>query len=258
MLLQNDKLIIGLTSVIKKGKKYVPYPAIVVTSKEELATGLREHKMITGLRGSEQTTAARVNINGKNTTFIDENTLVFRQEGNKNNHRLRVLKIDAGELSIQQDDIILPDDIPWATFRTGTTMPPVWLNDHEAIFPIHGSRKDQNGISVYAIGSARLFRSEDGILSIDSISRKPLITPDLFVGLVGTEEVELHPEQRSSVYCVSGSPVYDSGGSFQELEMIVSRGDKLTTTVTESKAKLTKGWPSSQETTPLQLLSDAA
>jgi hypothetical protein len=258
VLLRDGKLIIGLTSVAKTGEKYIPHPTIVITSNENLAMGLREHKTITDLGRGDQTTPIDNNIDGKNTTFIDETTFMFRPEGAENNHRLRVVKINDGKLSIPQNDIILPDNIPWATFRAGTTMSPVWLNDHEAIFPIHGIREDQNGILVYAIGSARLFRSEDGTLSIDNISREPLITPDLFVSLVGTEEVELHPELRQAVYCVSGSPVYDSSGNFQGLEFIVSRGDTLTFTVTEPKAKLTEGWPSSQEITPLNLLSVAA
>jgi hypothetical protein len=256
--LSDGKLIIGLTSVAKTGEKYIPHPTIVITSNENLATGLREHKTITDLGRGDQTTPIDNNIDGKNTTFIDETTFMFRPEGTENNHRLRVVKINDGELSLQQNDIILPHNIPWATFRAGTTMPPVWLNDHEAIFPIHGIREDQNGILVYAIGSARLFRSEDGTLSIDNISQEPLITPDLFVSLVGTKEVELHPELRQAVYCVSGSPVYDSSGNFQGLEFIVSRGDTLTFTVTEPKAKLTEGWPINQEITPLNLLSVAA
>ena len=91
-----------------------------------------------------------------------------------------------------------------------------------------------------------------------SISQKPLITPDLFVGLVGNKEVELHPEQRDSVYSVAGSPVYDSSGNLTDLEFIVSRGDTLTFTVTVPISILTKGWPSNQEITSLHLLSDAA
>jgi hypothetical protein len=183
---------------------------------------------------------------------------MFRPEGTENNHRLRVFRFNDGELSIQQNDIELPNDIPWATYKAGTTMPPVWLNDREAIFPIHGIRKDQNGIFVYSIGSARLVRSEDGILSVDNISQKPLIYPELFDGLVDTEKVELHPEFRHAVYCVSGRPVYDGCGNFHELKMIVSRGDTLTFEVTVPKARLIEGWQSGQDIHPLQLLSTAA
>ncbi|HUD07981.1 MAG TPA: hypothetical protein VMQ52_02795 [Candidatus Saccharimonadales bacterium] len=258
VLLQGGKLIIGLTSVIKKGEEYIPHPAIVITSKAELATGLREHKIVTNLGRGDQTTPIGDNIDGKNTTIIDETTFMFRPEGTENNHRLRVFRLNDGELIIQQNDIKLPDNIPWATFKAGTTMPPVWLNDREAIFPIHGIRKDQNGIFVYSIGSARLVRSVDGILSVDNISQKPLIYPELFDGLVDTEKVELHPEFRHAVYCVSGSPVYDSCGNFQELKMIVSRGDTLTFEVTVPKNKLVEGWHTDQDVHPLQPLSEAA
>jgi len=258
VLSQDGKLIIGLTSVVKTGEQYIPHPAIAITSNEKLATGLREHKIVTDLGRGNQTTPIDDNIDGKNTTIIDETTFMFRPEGIENNHRLRVFRFNDGELSLQQNDIELPNNIPWATFKAGTTMPPVWLNDHEAIFPIHGIRKDQNGIFVYAIGSARLFRSEDGILSVDNISQKPLIYPDLFVDLVGTEKVELHPEQRRVVYCVSGRPVYDNSGNFQELEMLVNVGDTCTFKVTVPKIKLIEGWQNSQEISPLHLLPDAA
>ena len=82
-LLQNDDLMIGLTSVIKSGEKHIPKPAIVVTSKEELATGLRERKIITSLVSNNQEIPIDVIAGGKNTTFIDKTTVVFKARAQK-------------------------------------------------------------------------------------------------------------------------------------------------------------------------------
>ncbi|MGD0284249.1 MAG: hypothetical protein ABSB12_01450 [Candidatus Saccharimonadales bacterium] len=258
VLLREGKLIIGLTSVVKTGEKYIPHPAIVVTNHKKIAEGLQRPKIVTNPRGNNQIASMDDNAVGKNTTVIDETTYMYRPEGTENDHRLRIFKLNDDEISIQQNDIELPNNIPWATYRTGTTMPPVWLNDFEAIFPIHGIRIDQNGIFEYAIGSARLVRGKDGMLSIDNISREPLIYPDFFVGRFDADIVELHPEIRRVVYCVSGRPVYDERGNLQTLEMLVNVGDTRTLKVTIPIFKLTEGWQSSREFTPFHILSDVA
>jgi hypothetical protein len=258
LLLQEGKLVIGLTSVVKTGEEYVPLPAIVITSNKKLAEGLRQPKIVTNPGGDIQSMLMGNNIGGKNTTAIDETTYMYRPEGEENNHHLRILKLNGDKFSVQQADIELPDNIPWATHRTGTTIPPVWLNDYEAIFPIHGSSEDQNGILDYAIGSARLVRDKNGFLSIDNISQEPLIYPDYFVGRVKDKIIELHPEFRRVVYCVSGRPVYDSRGNLQELEMLVNVGDTRTLKVIIPKHALVKGWQSSPEVAPFDLLPDAA
>ncbi len=255
--LADGRLIIGLTSVAKIDEDYVPYPAIVITSGNQLATGLREHKIVANLGIGEQTIGLSENIAGKNTTIINETTVMFRPEGAECNHRLRVFGFNDGMASVLQDDIELPDNIPWATFRTGTTIPPVWINDHEAIFPIHGIRKDKDGKFVYSIGAARLNSDGNGALSIDNISQEPLIHPDLFAGMIGAEDVELHSERRV-VYCCGGRPVFDSSGKFQELEMLINVGDTHTFKVTIPKVKLTEGWQDDQKVVLVHQLTQAA
>jgi len=123
-------------------------------------------------------------------------------------------------------------------------MPPVWLNENKAILLLHGI-KIVDGKFVYSITSSRLLKDEEGILSVDNVSRKPIIDPDIFAGMFGGQEVELHGERRV-VYCCGGIPIYDNNGKLEYLKLYVNVGDKRTVEVTVSAAKLTEGWQISE------------
>jgi hypothetical protein len=248
-------LVFGLSAVVKEGEEYIPYPAIAFTPYDKLREGLRNHRIITNHGPGSQTTLLG-NMAGKNTTVISrsatETTVMFRPEGKENNHRLRVLDFMDGRATAHQDSDIVVPYAPWATFRIGTTIPPVWLNPREGIFPLHGITIDGNAKDVYSIGAARLTRAKDGRLSIDNISQEPLVSPNLFNGTV-----ERNPQKRA-LYCVGRELINDSDGNFQKLVMLVSAGDTKTFRVTLPKELLTQGWQTNNEPTSGQQLAEVA
>jgi len=285
--LPDGRIAFGLTSVVRKGNDYIPHPAVlIVKSPEELAEGLSKLKIIKFLGGvalgktssyerftekfagvispglevigdmvGDQTTPLGEDTSispGKNVTAIGPDLFAFRQEGDENNHRLRIFKHLEDCTVIDSQYIDFPKDIPWIEYRIGMTMPPIWLNENEAIFPIHGIQR-VNGKFVYSIGSARLLRGEDGKLSVDNISQKPIINPDSFVGRLNNNDAELHGERRV-VYCCGGIPIYNDSGDLERLKLYVNVGDKRTVEVTTSVAEMIKDWRKSElveETLPV-------
>ncbi len=250
-----DGLVFGLSAVVKEDEDYVPYPATAFTPYKKLREGLRNYRMITNHGPGSQTTPLG-DMAGKNATVISatatEATVMFRPEGEEYNHRLRVLDIVDGRATPHQDSDIVVPAVPWATFRIGTTIPPVWLNPRVAIFPLHGITIDGNAKDMYSIGAARLTRAKDGKLSIDNISQKPLVSPSLFNGTV-----ERNPQKRA-LYCVGRELINDSDGNFQKLVMLVSAGDTKTFRVTLPKEILTQGWQTNNEPASGQQLAEVA
>lgn len=267
----DGRIVLGLTSVSHEGNDYIPHPAVlIIKSLEELSEGLSKLKIvkflgkvalgqnyaeqkfaearpsglevIDGIVGDQTTPLGEDTgiSSGKNVTAISPELFAFREEGDKNNHRLRVFKHleDGGVVDSQYIDF--PKDIPWIEHRIGTTMPPIWLNDNEAIFPIHGIQR-VNDKFVYSIGSARLLRGEDGKLSVDNISQESIINPDSFVGRFNGDDVELHGERRV-VYCCGGIPIYNDSGELEKIKLYINVGDKRTVEVTISVAEMTKDW----------------
>jgi hypothetical protein len=283
--LPSGKVIIGFTSVKHVGNDYIPHPAVLITSTEELVEGmfskpkiikamsrtalriasawedgyyipvitsakepmegtLLEPEVIEIIGRGDQTTPLGEDIDiltGKNVTAIGLNLFMFRPEGEKNGHRLQVFGYQQENSEVTHKQYIdFPKDIPWAEWRVGTTMPPIWLNENEAVFPIHGI-KLVDGKYVYSIGTSRLLRDENGTLSVDNISQESIIDPDLFVGMFSDDEVELH-EERRVVYCCGGVPIHDDSGKLENLKLYVNVGDKRTVEVTVAMAKLIEDW----------------
>lgn len=278
LLLPDGRIAFGLTSVAREGDDYIPYPAVIITSTEELmerilpkpkvikAMGriasklvslvqeeddyrapirLPEPEVIKVMGKGDQTTPLGEDTSvsaGKNVTALSPDLFAFRSEGDNNNHRLKVFgyQQEDGEVTFKQSLDFSKDKPQWCEHRIGTTMPPVWLNKEEAFLPIHGI-KIVDGKYVYSIGTARLFRDENGILSVDNISQKPIIDPDLFAGMFNSDEIELHSERRV-VYCCGGIPICNDSGELEHLKMYVNVGDKRTVEVTISMGRIIKGW----------------
>lgn len=279
LLLPDGRIVFGLTYVVREGDNYIPHPTVLmIRSVEELEDGLSKHRIIKFLGGTalgrtitdhiftesllsgttselkvvkdmigDQTTplgeVAEIILTGKNVTAIGPgpNLVAFRPEGDDNNHRLRVLELQQEDDRVTHKQYLdFPNSISWAEHRIGTTMPPVWLNKNEAFLPIHGI-KIVDGKYIYSIGTARLVRDEDGTLSVDNISQEPIIDPDLFNGMFGSDEIELHSERRV-VYCCGGIPICNDSGELEHLKMYVNVGDKRTVEVTISMGRIIKGW----------------
>ena len=247
-LLTDGRIAFGLTSVAHEGDNFIPYPAVLITSNEELMGGvLPEPEVIKVIGKGDQTTPLSEEIGiptGKNVTAISPNLFAFRPEGDSNNHRLQLFEYqNKGSKVTHRQYIDFPDTISWAEYRVGTTMPPIWLNKNEAFLPIHGIRI-VDGKYVYSIGTARLFRDENEMLSVDNISEEPIISPDLFAGMFN-DEVELH-DFRRVVYCCGGIPICNDSGELEHLKMYVNVGDKRTVEVTILPDKIIKSWQRNQ------------
>ncbi|MEN9327684.1 MAG: hypothetical protein RI947_492 [Candidatus Parcubacteria bacterium] len=227
--LLNKNLTIGLTAVLrdKKGNP-VPFPAIVKIDslsswKQELPPFL-----IIDTFGP-----------GKNLTPIDNNTYLFRPDSVDYYHKIIVFSLHS-QIPEKLDEIVFPTDLPWATWRIGTTMPPLWLTPNEALFIIHGISKqviDNNEKYIYSIGRAKLIRNADKFEVV--IAPEPILTPDDFLNSDGLPLVEeLHPELRRVVYSCGGLIKKQSQ---DKLSLFVNVGDRTTFEVEFSLDELKQG-----------------
>ncbi len=226
--LPDENLIIGLTAVLRDKKGLpIPFPAIVKidsfdTWKKELPPFL-----IIDSFGP-----------GKNLTPISKHTYIFRPDAPEYFHKLLVFSLHS-QIPEKLGDIDFPRDLPWASWRIGTTMPPIWLTPNEALFIIHGiSIEDKDGKQkyIYSIGRAKLIRNKNKFKVI--VGKDPILTPDDFLDEKGVPLVkELHPELRRVVYSCGG---VIKKSSPDMLSLYVNVGDRTTYEVKMSLEELKK------------------
>lgn len=211
----HNDLIIGMTAVVrdKKGTP-LPFPAIVKIDSHHTWNKELPPFLFIGSFGP-----------GKNLTPLDSTTFLFRPESFEYNHKLVVFSIHR-QIPEHLCDINFPTNLPWAMWRIGTTLPPLWINQNEALFLIHGitiEKPENGGRFIYSIGRAKLVR-KDNIFQL-IVADDPLITPDDFLDETGLAIVpELHPNLRRVVYCCGG--VVDNTNEF--LRLFVNVGDRAT------------------------------
>jgi predicted GH43/DUF377 family glycosyl hydrolase len=227
--LPNENLIIGLTCVLRnKNGQPVPFPAIV---------------KIDYLNSWKQNLPPFLVIDtfgpGKNITPIDSNTYLFRPESKDYFHKILVFSLKS-QLPEKLDDVEFPVNLPWAMWRIGTTMPPIWLNPNEALFIIHGITIQKiNGKEkyIYSIGRAKLTRKDNKYNVV--VAKEPILTPDDFVNNEGKPLVkELHPRSRRVVYSCGGI-IKKNMKNF--LSLFVNVGDRTTFEVEFSLDELKQG-----------------
>lgn len=226
--LPNENLIIGLTAVLRDKKGHpIPFPALVKIDsfsswKQELPPFL-----VIDTFGP-----------GKNLTPIDKNTYLFRPESLEYFHKLLVFSLHS-QIPEKMCDIEFPLDLPWASWRIGTTIPPIWLTPNEALFIIHGislQTIDGKKKYIYSIGRAKLVRKENTFEVI--VGREPILTPDDFLDTNGKPLVEeLHPETRRVVYSCGGVIKKNTPDM---LSLFVNVGDRTTFEVELSLTELKK------------------
>lgn len=227
--LPKENLIIGLTAVLRDKKGLpIPFPAIVKidsidTWKKELPPFL-----IIDSFGP-----------GKNLTPISRHTYLFRPDAPEYFHKLLVFSLHS-QIPEKLDDIEFPTNLPWASWRIGTTMPPIWLTQNEALFIIHGisiKKIDGKEKYIYSIGKAKLIRNKNKFKVI--VGKDPILTPDDFLDDKGFPLVnELHPELRRVVYSCGGVIKKNSPDM---LSLYVNVGDRTTFEVKMSLEELKKG-----------------
>lgn len=227
--LPNENLIIGLTAVLRdKNGRPVPFPAIVKI--DSLTSWMDELPpfLIIDSFGP-----------GKNLTPLSNTTYLFRPDAKEYYHKLLVFSLHS-QVPKKLGDIDFPKDLTWASWKIGTTMPPLWLNQNEALFIIHGiSIQKIDGINkyIYSIGRAKLVRTDQTFQVI--VAPEPILTPDDFLNNKGTPLVqELHPEFRRVVYSCGGIIKKDSRDT---LSLYVNVGDRTTFEVEFSLEELKKG-----------------
>jgi len=227
--LPNGNLIIGLTCVLRgKVGQPVPFPAIV---------------KIDYLNSWKQNLPPFLVIDtfgpGKNITPIDSSTYLFRPDSADYNHKILVFSLDS-QVPKKIDDIDFPLNLPWAAWRVGTAMPPIWLTSNEALFIIHGITKEIiNGKEkyVYSIGRAKLIRNKNKFRAV--VASDPILTPDDFLDQEGRSLVkELHPESRRVLYSCGGIINKNKQNS---LSLYVNVGDRTTFEVEFSLNELKEG-----------------
>ena len=227
--LDNEQLIIGLTAVLRDKKGLpVPFPAIIKIDshsswKQELPPFL-----VIGSFGP-----------GKNLTPIDDSTYLFRPESLEYHHRILVFSIHQ-QIPKKVGDIVFPTTLPWAQWRIGTAMPPIWMNKNEALFIIHGiSIENRNNKKryVYSLGRAKLTRKDNSYSVL--VAPEPILIPDDFIKSNGKPLVsELHPRLRRVVYSCGGLIKKNNKDT---LSLYVNVGDRTTFEVDFSLKELKEG-----------------
>lgn len=224
--LPNENLVIGLTAVLRdKLGNPIPFPALVkIDSHSSWGKELPPFLVIDSFGP------------GKNLTPIERDVYLFRPESKQYYHKLLVFSLHS-QIPEKICDISFPLDLPWASWRIGTTMPPIWLNKNEALFIIHGisiQRIDGRDKYIYSIGRAKLIRIGNKFEVI--VAKEPILTPDNFLDTNSQPLVEeLHPEERRVVYSCGG--VIKKG--FPDiLSLYVNVGDRTTFEVEFSMSEL--------------------
>lgn len=180
---------IGLTAVIRTDTGFSPYPAFVKIQSGATWEGVLPPISVIHAFGP-----------GKNLTPVKKNKFLFRPEKEGYHHKLLFFDINDHNLKSVYD-IEFPTDLPWALWRIGTTMPPIWIDKNQAILIIHGITI-QEGKYVYSIGRARFYKK--GRKFYVNVYPRPFITPETFSNNKKHTGKELHPELRRVVYACGG------------------------------------------------------
>lgn len=247
--LSDGRLILGYTRLMyREDGKYAPFPAFSVGTTDDLLSGrFPPTYPVTNLGEGGETVPIGGGPNmyyllsGKNVTPFGSGEFMFRPE--HEDHRLLIFGIDAAGAA--QD--VRPLDFPpgslpaWAKRRIGSTMPPVWLNDKEAVFIFHGIEVVGDR-SVYSIGSARLLRGADGQYTIDNIGQEPVLTTKSFEALFPGQQVQLRPEERDALYACGGVVGNGASGAPELITIYPNVGDTRTVEAILSIKEITKGW----------------
>jgi predicted GH43/DUF377 family glycosyl hydrolase len=187
LAMPDNSVIIGMTALVRETKGFTPYPALT-----RLKTRVWREVL-------PSITLVETFGSGKNMTPIDSTTFMFRPD--TYSHKLLVFSFQ-DFLAKKIQDLEFPTNLPWALYKIGTTMPPVWLNSTTALMIFHGITM-QNKKYIYSIGKALLI-DKKGKYSL-KVDPMPIITPEDFLNTKGGRLVrELHPKIRKVVYACGG------------------------------------------------------
>lgn len=224
LALSDGTVIVGLTAVLRDENGFLPFPALTRLNARSWKEVLPPVTLI-------ETFGA-----GKNITPVSEDTFFFRPEEENFFHRLLVFQYK-DQIVRKLDEIEFPTTLPWADWRIGTTMSPLWWDEEEALMIIHGIHREGEKY-IYSLGRAKLMRQGD-YFSV-TVHPEPLLTPESFVDESGQPLVnELHPELRRVVYACGG--VYRPQNGSGVFHVYVNVGDRTTFEVEFQLEELTRG-----------------
>ena len=229
LYLPAGELVIGLTAVLRDQRgSPIPFPAIIKIDPRNYWQPELPPFLIISTFGP-----------GKNITPLDEYNFLFRPGTDEYRHKLLVFALH-GQIPEKLGDFDFPTDLPWAQLRMGTAIPPIWVNDHEALLIIHGITIKKVGefdLYIYSIGRAKLTRDFNRFTV--TVAPEPIITPDDFTAEDGSPLVpELHPDLRRVVYACGGIIKQNQKDT---LTIYVNVGDRTTFEVDLSLAELKQG-----------------
>ena len=217
----DESVVLGLTALLRgSGGSYIPYPAITRLETNEWRDVLPAITIV-------ETFGA-----GKNTTPIESDTFLFRPE--RSTHNLLLFSF-RNFIPKKEQLIHFPKKLPWASYRIGTAMPPLWIDANHALLIFHGI-SIRNDKYIYSLGRAGLIK-DNGRYKVN-VKRQPLMDPDFFRDDKGKRLAkELHPNMRRVVYCCGGILKPQDENT---LMLFVNVGDTSTFQVDFSVSELTK------------------
>lgn len=207
LVLGKNKVLLGLTAVLKVKGKWVPYPAVSYFNDSTLELG--------------QVSVIKNFGSGKNTTPLKGNLFLFRPGRREFYHKFLVFQFNDG-VAAKLHEILLPRNLPWGKWKVGTTAPPIWITRNKALFFLAGINF-LNNKHIYSIGRSFL-EIKKGRVGIVDVDCEPIITRDMFQSY---NIAELHPKERSVVY-LCGTATNADG----TLDLYVNVGDRNTLKVT--------------------------
>lgn len=212
--LNDNSLVVGLTAVMRNAKIFYPFASLIKQQNINSQTPFPEVILLESLGI------------GKDVTPVDERILFFREFDPKNLnseiHKLAVIEYQNQQSTPKRLGYIdFPTDLPWALWRIGTTMPPIWVSENEALFLLHGINVVNNQY-IYSLGRAKLIRDGDQFRVVTD--PKPLLTPSELKGLLDVPIVERF-SYRQVLYSCGGIIKKDNQ---EVLNLYVNAGDHST------------------------------
>ncbi len=202
LVLSKEKVLIGLTAVLKTNNKWKVYPAVTTFNSSTLQFG--NIKIIQSFG------------TGKNTTPLTRNLIMFRPSGLDFFHKFLIFQFKNNKAT-SYGEISIPGT-SWGKWKIGASTPPIWLTRRKALLFLIGINL-VNRKYVYSMGRAFLEKI-NGEFRIFHIDPEPFITRETFVGF---SVRELHPHQRKVVY-MCGAVVNNN----KTVDLYVNVGDRHT------------------------------
>ena len=248
--------VLGFSRLAPVRGRHIPFPAVAETSAAQLKQGdFPATHYVTGLgtmlvgRGHDQLRLRP----GKNTTPVGgpagAQDFMFRANGDSHALTFFTLGEDKRAQRIQRVQLAAAQIPSWGQDTIGTTMPPVWLSDTEALLLVHGFTRDKAGRPRYVMGSARLSRDQQGTYTIDNVSQAPILTPEALAALFPGEQVQMHPDERDALYMCGGVVTCNDAGEPAYVRCFPSVGDTRTVASTFDIRAITTTWQRSTQRT---------